>query len=214
VSFREIGERLGVSHEAARQHVRVALRQRAREIAEAADELRAGADARLDRAAEAVLPAVLAGELRAQETWLKNRQRFVALSGLDLARPPEVQLQAGGLRRDPALALPQPGGGGRGRHDGGGRGGARAVRTARGHRGGGVNAEAKRARSVALFAALHGSTAGAPASASSTPRPSFDGGARPGPILAPDPVRDHAELLTHLIAAARGRRGTGGWVGA
>src|SRR5262249_44212850 len=90
LSFREIGERLGLSHEAARQHVRVALRQRAREIADAADELRAGEAAKLHPAAGGSPPPGWAGGRRARAPWPNSRQRFAALLGLDLARPPEV----------------------------------------------------------------------------------------------------------------------------
>ena len=55
-----------------------ALQATAEEIADAAAELRAMERERLDRAAAAIWEQVAAGDLRAQETWLRNRQRYSA----------------------------------------------------------------------------------------------------------------------------------------
>jgi DNA-binding transcriptional ArsR family regulator len=48
-----------------------------------------------DRAAVAIWPKVLAGDARAQDTWLRNRQRFARLHGLDA--PVQVSVSAGAV---------------------------------------------------------------------------------------------------------------------
>lgn len=89
LSFRAIGQELGVSHVAAQKCLRRALDRAAKQIAEHAPEVRAAEAAKLDEAAQAILPRVLEGDARAQDTWLRNRQRYASLLGLDL-RPPDV----------------------------------------------------------------------------------------------------------------------------
>ncbi|MGI9539969.1 MAG: hypothetical protein ACR2N6_07460 [Miltoncostaeaceae bacterium] len=62
------------------------LEDRTKEIAEAAENLRALESARLDAAAGALWSKVMSGEERAHEVWLRNRSRYGALNGLDLDR--------------------------------------------------------------------------------------------------------------------------------
>ena len=65
----------------------------AEEIAEGAARLGAMERERLDRAAEAIWGQVEGGDLRAQEAWLRNRQRYAMLLGLDLKS--EQQAESG-----------------------------------------------------------------------------------------------------------------------
>lgn len=58
-------------------------------------DLRDEESAAYDRAAMALWPKVLAGDARAQDTWLRNRQRFARLHGLDA--PVQLQLSAGAV---------------------------------------------------------------------------------------------------------------------
>jgi ABC-type phosphonate transport system ATPase subunit len=78
--WEEIGNRLGISREGARQLVMDNLeRADNREV----DYLRALENVRLDRAQVAIWPEVLAGNLKAVETFLRISQRRAKLNGLD-----------------------------------------------------------------------------------------------------------------------------------
>ena len=72
MTFREIGAELGMSAPGAHKALKRGLQDRANEISEAADELRALEAERLDAAAAALWPKVMAGEERAQEVWLRK----------------------------------------------------------------------------------------------------------------------------------------------
>jgi hypothetical protein len=92
-TFPQIGAALGVTAEGARKSVTRALAATVREIGEQADALRALESEKLDAAARALWPAVAEGDVRAQDTWLRNRARFAALLGLDLK--PEINVSTG-----------------------------------------------------------------------------------------------------------------------
>jgi predicted transcriptional regulator len=93
LSFRAIGQELGISHVAAQKCLRRAIDRAVQEINENAPAVRAREAALLDEAARAILPKVMEGDVRAQDTLLRNRQRYAALLGLDL-KPPDVTVDA------------------------------------------------------------------------------------------------------------------------
>lgn len=82
----QVAEELGVGRPAALNLVRRALEERKAQLI---DDVRALEASRLDAAANHIWPKVRAGDVRAQDTWLRNRQRYAALLGLDL-KPPDV----------------------------------------------------------------------------------------------------------------------------
>jgi hypothetical protein len=93
LSFAAIGAELGVSKQTAHKLVQNELKDLSTAIREQADELRAEEADRLNAAAAAIWPAVLKGQLRAQEVFIKNRARYADLLGLDLAphrEPPQA----------------------------------------------------------------------------------------------------------------------------
>jgi AcrR family transcriptional regulator len=92
-SMPEIARELGVTVPAVYRSLERALKARAVDISERADELRAFEAERLNAAAEKLWPRVKEGDPRAQDTWLRNRQRYAALLGLDL-KPPDVTIDA------------------------------------------------------------------------------------------------------------------------
>ena len=94
-TFRQIGDALGMSAPGAHKALKRGLQDRAEEIAEAADEFRALESERLDAAAQALWAKVMAGEERAQDTWLRNRSRYATLLGLDVR--PEQHEDAGAV---------------------------------------------------------------------------------------------------------------------
>lgn len=92
-SVPEIARRLGVHKTTAYVLIQRAVEARKVDISERADELRALEADKLDAAAKALWPRVKEGDARAQDTWLRNRQRYAALLGLDL-KPPDVTVDA------------------------------------------------------------------------------------------------------------------------
>jgi hypothetical protein len=91
--YEDIGRELGVTKQAAHQAIARAMERTAKDIGEQADALRALEAERLDAAARALWPAVAEGDVRAQDTWLRNRARYAALLGLDLK--PEINVNTG-----------------------------------------------------------------------------------------------------------------------
>ena len=83
-TFDEIGRRLGITKQSAWEAVARAMARNAEAIREQADEVRAMEAERLDAAAAAIWPKVMDGDLRAQDTWLRNRSRYATLLGLDV----------------------------------------------------------------------------------------------------------------------------------
>lgn len=82
-TFQAIGDEIGVSAQRAHQLVSAALAEITTEVAERADELRSIEVARLDVAAAVLWPEVLAGNLRAHDRWLRNRESYRKLVGID-----------------------------------------------------------------------------------------------------------------------------------
>lgn len=83
LTFQRIGDELGISDERARQLVNEGLEETRLAIAENAEELRTLEAERLDRAAAVLWPRVIEGDLRAHDRWLKNRESYRRLVGLD-----------------------------------------------------------------------------------------------------------------------------------
>ena len=83
-TYEEIGRRLGVAKQSAWEAVDRAMTRSADELRERGAEVRALEAERLDAAAAAIWPKVMDGDLRAQETWLRNRTRYSSLVGLDV----------------------------------------------------------------------------------------------------------------------------------
>ena len=83
-TFDEIGRRLGITTQSAWEAVARAMARNAEAIREQADEVRVLEAERLDAAASAIWPKVMDGDLRAQDTWLRNRSRYATLLGLDV----------------------------------------------------------------------------------------------------------------------------------
>jgi hypothetical protein len=80
MTFAQIGEKLGISKQAATDLVRVAL---SRAEALTVDELRSQENLRLDRAQASIWAAVLSGDLAAVNTFLNISARRARLNGLD-----------------------------------------------------------------------------------------------------------------------------------
>jgi DNA-binding CsgD family transcriptional regulator len=92
-SLPEIARELGMHVGGVYKSLQRALESRAAEITERTAIVRALEAERLEKAAEAIWPRVKEGDARAQDTWLRNRQRYAALLGLDL-KPPDVTVDA------------------------------------------------------------------------------------------------------------------------
>lgn len=90
LTYEQIGERLGISKEGARNLINRTLQQ-AENLAAA--ELRELETARLDRAQAAIWTRVLEGDLRAVDTFLRISRRRSDLLGLDA--PTEINLKVG-----------------------------------------------------------------------------------------------------------------------
>lgn len=87
--FTEIGPALGISSQAAGQLVRTALNEIAKEITEHADAMRAQESERLDAVSRELYQRALKGDLGAADRYLKYRESYRRLWGLDL-RPPDA----------------------------------------------------------------------------------------------------------------------------
>ena len=83
-TYEEIGRRLGVAKQSAWEAVDRAMTRSGEELRDRAAEVRALEAERLDAAAAAIWPKVMDGDLRAQDTWLRNRSRYAGLLGLDV----------------------------------------------------------------------------------------------------------------------------------
>ena len=83
-TYEEIGRRLGVAKQSAWEAVDRAMARSGEELRDRAAEVRALEAERLDAAAAAIWPKVMDGDLRAQDTWLRNRSRYATLLGLDV----------------------------------------------------------------------------------------------------------------------------------
>jgi hypothetical protein len=92
-TFAEIGAELGVTLQAAHFAVKRSMARTQEDIAERAGELRAIESAKLDAAAAVLWPKVLEGDLRAHDRWLRNRESYRRLCGLDLMKAPDVTVQ-------------------------------------------------------------------------------------------------------------------------
>jgi hypothetical protein len=93
LTFDAIGKQLGITRQSVQKHLDAVLDAHAATISEHTDRLRALESHRLDVAAAAIWPRVLAADVRAQDTYLRNRARHAALLGLDL-KPPDVTIDA------------------------------------------------------------------------------------------------------------------------
>lgn len=93
MTFEAIARELGIKAPSVHALVMRALQEDADVIEARRPELRALEQRRLDDAAQALWPRVKEGDARAQDTWLRNRQRYAALLGLDL-KPPDVTVDA------------------------------------------------------------------------------------------------------------------------
>jgi hypothetical protein len=108
LGFAEVGAAMGVTKQTAHRWVKQELRELSEAIREQAEELRAEEADRLNAAAAAIWPAVLKGQLRAQEVFIKNRARYADLLGLDLApdreppAPPQILILDAPWDRAPA----------------------------------------------------------------------------------------------------------------
>ena len=83
-TYEEIGRRLGVAKQSAWEAVDRAMTRSGEELRDKAAQVRALEAERLDAAAAAIWPKVMDGDLRAQDTWLRNRSRYAGLLGLDV----------------------------------------------------------------------------------------------------------------------------------
>lgn len=93
MSWQFIADELGYSSRGAAYTAIMGHLRRLRD--ETLADLRDEESAAYDRAAASIWPKVLAGDARAQDTWLRNRQRYARLHGLDA--PVQVALSAGVL---------------------------------------------------------------------------------------------------------------------
>ena len=83
-TYEEIGRRLGITKQSAWEAVDRAMTRSGEELRDRAAQVRALEAERLDAAASAIWPKVLDGDLRAHDTWLRNRSRYSSLLGLDM----------------------------------------------------------------------------------------------------------------------------------
>lgn len=98
-----IAERLQVTPATATKCIKRSLALTVADIADRAHELRAMESGKLDVAAQALWAKVVNGDTRAQTTWLRNRQRYADLLGLDI-KP--IPAESGGLTFVINTALP------------------------------------------------------------------------------------------------------------
>jgi hypothetical protein len=84
----EIAGELGMAAGSVSNMLRRVLRDTTALTEEFANEVRALEGEKLDAAANALWPQVIAGDARAHDSWLRNRARYAALFGLDRAVPP------------------------------------------------------------------------------------------------------------------------------
>lgn len=91
MTFAAIGAELGVTYQAVQQAVTRSLEITKADISEKADELRAMEAEKLDALSAVLWPKVLAGDLRATDRWLRAREAYRRLNGLDLR--PEMDQQ-------------------------------------------------------------------------------------------------------------------------
>lgn len=83
MSYRAIGEKLGISHEQARADEMAARAEVKAGTEESIDELRVRENERLDMLQSVLLPKMLAGDLVAGREWLRLSDRRARLNGLD-----------------------------------------------------------------------------------------------------------------------------------
>lgn len=91
LSWQEVADRTGYSSRGAAYSAVMPFLRRVRD--ENISDLREQESARLDRSAAAIWAKVLQGDARAQDTWLRNRQAFRRLHGLDA--PVQVAISMG-----------------------------------------------------------------------------------------------------------------------
>lgn len=89
-TLRQIGDKLGVSHETVRTDLRKALDELTELEREKADNLRTLDLARIDTAIRALAPKVMEGDLQTVDRWLKLLERRSKLLGLDAPQQLEV----------------------------------------------------------------------------------------------------------------------------
>ena len=83
-TYEEIGRRLGITKQSAWEAVDRAMTRSGEELRDRAAQVRALEAERLDAAAAAIWSKVMDGDLRAHDTWLRNRSRYATLLGLDV----------------------------------------------------------------------------------------------------------------------------------
>lgn len=83
LTYRAIGERLGISHPAAYQHVKAALREIAEQSAETAEEIVNLELERIDRAMVGLDPKIADGDEKAVQAMVKLMDRRARYLGLD-----------------------------------------------------------------------------------------------------------------------------------
>lgn len=96
LSYRDIGDELGVSHETARQDVKRALSELVEQRFDEAEQFRALEMHRLEMAMRAIEDKVRDGELKAVDRWVKLSESLRDLLGLDAPKRREVQAQLSG----------------------------------------------------------------------------------------------------------------------
>jgi transposase len=101
LTYEQIGDRLGISRNGARDLIERVL---ATAVNQAAPELRAMENARLDRAQSAIWSKVLSGELAAVQTFLAISARRAKMNGID--EPTKVNLSIN-VRQEMEQALAQ-----------------------------------------------------------------------------------------------------------
>lgn len=82
-NYRNIGERLDISHEQARLDEMAARAEVKAETQETVEEMRMRENDRLDMARAAIATQVLKGDLRAVDRWIKLSERTAKMNGLD-----------------------------------------------------------------------------------------------------------------------------------
>jgi predicted transcriptional regulator len=92
-TYEAIGDQLGVSAQAAHQHVQRALKRIIDETNETADEVRTIELQRLDRALQAIWRRVLQGDVHAIDRSIRIMERRAKLLGLDA--PTKVEAEVG-----------------------------------------------------------------------------------------------------------------------
>ncbi|APZ43848.1 hypothetical protein [Acidihalobacter ferrooxydans] len=93
LSYRQIGDRLGISHVAALNHVRAVLDELRSETAETAEQIRRIELERLDCATALAMRMIDRGELAGIDRLIKIQERRARLLGLDAAERVDVSTQ-------------------------------------------------------------------------------------------------------------------------